>query len=252
MLMPVCDGGAGRHNCDLSRVQPAMAQQHPKVSDFLCNLPLFRELDPAEIDRLAQGTSVVHAPRGQTLFRKGDPCDGFHVVVYGQVKLYFMSPQGAEKVIEIVGPGQSFGEAIMFTDTPYIVFGETLADAMLLHVSKRTVFEELEHDPRFARKMIAGLSRRLHRLASDVEDYSLRSGTQRVIGYLLTTAEELADSPAARVELPVSKSVVASRLNLTPEHFSRVLHDLSEAGLIRVNGRTIDVPDLEGLRGHQR
>ena len=206
-------------------------QMPPKIKTqaFLANLPLFKELAPAEIDRIAAGTTELHVPRGEILFNKGDPCSGFHLVIYGQVKLSFVTPQGTEKVVEIVGPGYSFGEALMFMDKPYILMAQTLADSLLLHVSKQVVFYGLEHDAVFARKMLAGLSRRLHGLITDVESYSLQSGTQRVIGYLLRQDEEHAGAAEPyTVTLPTSKAIVASRLNLTPEHFSRILHDLTE------------------------
>jgi CRP-like cAMP-binding protein len=206
-----------------------------KTQAFLANLPLFKELAPVEIDRIASGTTELHVPRGEILFNKGDACGGFHLVIYGQVKLSFVTPQGSEKVIEIVGPGFSFGEALMFMERPYIVMAQTLADSLLLHVSKQAVFDGLEHDADFAKKMLAGLSRRLHGLIMDVESYSLQSGTQRVIGYLT---------------LPTSKAIVASRLNLTPEHFSRILHDLTEAGMIAVDGRDVKIEDVARLRNY--
>ncbi len=188
-------------------------------------------------------------PRGEMLFNKGDPCVGFHLVIYGQVKLAFVSPQGSEKVVEIVGPGFSFGEALMFMEKPYIVMAETLADSLLLHVSKQVVFDEIERNPAFARKMLAGLSRRLHGLINDVESYSLQSGTQRVIGYLLRQDQELAAANAPySVMLPTSKAIVASRLNLTPEHFSRILHELVDRGLISIDGREVKILDMSKLR----
>jgi CRP/FNR family transcriptional regulator, dissimilatory nitrate respiration regulator len=217
---------------------------------FLSNLPLFKELGPAELERIAAGTTEMHVPRGTVVFNRGDPCVGFHLVVYGQVKLAFLSPQGGEKVVEIIAPGYSFGEALMFMGKPYIVMAQTLSDSLLLHVSQKVVFDEIEHDPAFARKMLAGLSRRLHGLISDVESYSLRSGTERVIGYLLRQDEDRAQpNDPSVVTLPTSKSVVASRLNLTPEHFSRILHELSEKGLISVDGREIRILDVAKLRG---
>jgi CRP-like cAMP-binding protein len=219
------------------------------TQSFLAALPLFKELAPGEIDRIAVGTTELHVPRGQMLFNKGDPCVGFHLVVYGQVKLAFTSPQGSEKVVEIIGPGFSFGEALMFMDRPYVVMGQTLADSLLLHVSKQVVFDEIERHPGFARKMLAGLSRRLHGLIADIESYSLESGAQRVIGYLLRQDEDSAtESLAYIVKLPTSKAVVASRLNLTPEHFSRILHDLATAGLVEVDGREVKILDATKLR----
>lgn len=225
-----------------------------KTQAFLSNLPLFRELESDEIDRLAAGTHEVRVKRGDMLFQKGDPCRGFYIVVYGQIKLMFITSKGDEKVIEIMGPGQSFGEAIMFLEKPYLVTSQALADTMLLHVAKEVVFEEVERDAQFARRVIAGLSRRLHQLVSDVESYSLRSATQRVIGYLLRPDQDLGsdeEHAAATVTLPASKSVIASRLNITPEHFSRILHDLSMMHLIEVDGREVHIPDIGRLHTYE-
>jgi CRP-like cAMP-binding protein len=164
------------------------------------------------------------------------------------VKLAFISPQGADKVVEIIGPGMSFGEAVMFLESPHVVYAQTLADSLLLHVSKTVVFNELEHNAKFARKMLGGLSRRLHGIISDVEAYCMHSGAQRVIGYLLRDAEQAEGNGRADVMLPTNKGVIASRLNLTPQHFSRILHELTEAGLVSVEGRTIHISDVERLR----
>ncbi len=224
----------------------------PKVMTrtFLANLALFHELGTEDLDRIATGTTELRIPKGRILFRRGEPCVGFHVVVYGRVKLGFVSPQGTEKVIEILGPGQSFGEAAMFLDRPYPVNAECLADSLLLHISKSTLDAELMRDRRLARMMLAGLSRRLVGLVHDVEAYSLRSGMQRVIGYLLRDIEQQDDAPAApiRIVLDTSKGVIASRLNLTPEHFSRILGELSHEKLITVKGAEITILDPERLR----
>jgi CRP-like cAMP-binding protein len=88
---------------------------------------------------------------------------------------------------------------------------------------------------------------RLHHLITDVESYSLHSGRQRIIGYLLR--DNLSNNEKTiTVTLPTNKGVIASRLNLTQEHFSRILHELSENGLIIVEGRKIQIPDVEKLR----
>jgi CRP-like cAMP-binding protein len=221
------------------------------IEQFLANLPLFNDLTPEEIRRVASGTRRIYATKGESLFRQREKCEGFHVVLYGQVKLFVTSPQGAEKVIELIGPGMTFGEAILFMEMPYVVSAEALKDSLLLHVAKETVFEELERDPRFARRMLAGMSRKLHMLVRDVESFALRSGMERVIGYLLRdeSTGEVAPGRSA-VLLPANKGVVASRLNLTPEYFSRILHELADAGLVTIEGRTVTVLDAEKLRNH--
>lgn len=222
-----------------------------KVQAFLANLPMFSDMAAPELDRIAAGTTTVHIEKGDTVFRTGEPCVGFHAVVYGQVKLGFISPQGAEKVVEIIRPGQTFGEALMFLEKPYVVTAAALADSMLLHISKNVVFDEISKDPGFARRLLSGLSRRLHGLVNDVEAYSLRSSVERVIGYLLRDIPDEAgqDGKPVEVNLSPGKSVIASRLNMSPEHFSRTLHELTSSGLIEVDGRIIRVLDLPKLRG---
>ena len=213
---------------------------------FLGKLPLFSELGNAELDRIAEGTSELHVLRGELVFDRGAPCTGLHALVYGQVKLAFAGPQGVEKTLEIVEPGHSFGEALMFMHKPYIVMARALADSMLVHVSKQVILDELERDRGLARKMLAGLSARLHALVRDVESLSLQSATERVIGYLLRQDEHAAEDHAFTLGTP--KAVIASRLNVTPEHFSRILHDLAGRGLIDVDGRAIRIRDAGRLR----
>jgi CRP/FNR family transcriptional regulator, dissimilatory nitrate respiration regulator len=216
--------------------------------DHLAQLPMFRGLPRDDIARIAAGTTLVHAGRGEILFQRGDPCTGFHFVAYGQVKLAVSTPAGAEKVIEILGPGRTFGEAVMFTANIYPVSATVLADSLLLHVRSDALFAELERDPKLARRLLAALSVRLHMMVKDVEAMALHSAAQRVIGYLARLADE-GGEPGV-VDLPAQKSLVASSLNLTPEYFSRILHDLSAEGLIRVDGRRIEIVDADALRAY--
>jgi len=218
---------------------------------LLAHTPIFRDLSRGELERIAAGTTQVHAERGRILFQRGDPCVGFYLVVFGQVKLTVGTAGGAEKVIDILAQGRTFGEAVMFTGNPYPVAATTLADSLLLHVARDTLFAELDRDPQLARRMLAGLSMRLHMLVKDVEAMTLHSATQRVIGYLARLADEGEDGrPTGCVTLPAQKSLVASHLNLTPEYFSRILHDLGDAGLIRIEGRRIEIVDSDGLRAY--
>ncbi|MFV0371094.1 MAG: Crp/Fnr family transcriptional regulator [Azonexus sp.] len=219
------------------------------IPALLGRLPLFSSMSPDEIERIARGTRELRVSKGDILFHKGDPCQGFHLLLSGQIKLAFTSSQGNEKVVEIIPAGQTFGEAIMFMDTPYIVFAQALSDAQMLHISKTALYEELDNDPKLARKMLASMAMRLHQAMHDMEAYSLHSGKERIMSYLLR--ELPPQEPGARsgtVALSTTKGVIASRLNLTQEHFSRILHELVTDGLIVVNGRSIEIPDLEKMR----
>jgi len=226
----------------------------PKVSldipDLLRQVPLFGELSEADIDRVSRYTREKRLAKGELLFQRGDPAHGFYFVVTGQVKLAFSSAQGNEKVVEVIGPRQSFGEAVMFMNRPYPVFAEALVDSLLLHIGQNVVSELIDQDSSFARKLLAGLAIRLHSMVHDVETYSLRSSTQRVIGYLLQQSDQ-SDDGGREFDLAISKQVIASRLNLTPETLSRIFHDLSEAGLVTVRGKHITLHDPVRLARYQ-
>ncbi len=217
---------------------------------YLSVLPLFNDMQPTELQRLADGSQLRRLARGDTVFRVGQPCEEFHVTVVGQVKLFALSPSGQEKVIELVGPGNSFAEAFMFIGRPYMVSAQVLTDTLLLTIGKKAVLDEIAIDARFALRMLAGISRRLHGLVHDVQGYALHSGLQRVIGYLLRDRDEN-DSNSITVSLPVSKGTIASRLSLTPEYFSRVLHELEASGLIQIDKREIRIPDAKKLAAYQ-
>ncbi len=225
---------------------------HDRICRLLAHVPLLNGLSNDEVARFARGVREQKFDRGEVLFHRGDPCHGFHLLLSGQVKLAFTSSDGHEKVIEIVRPGQTFGEAVMFMDKPYVVMAQALCDCGALHIAKSVVFEEMNRDPVFCRTIIAGLSQRLHHLIADVETYSLRSGRDRIIGYLLREEEldggDRTSAGRVTIRLPTSKGTIASRLNLTQEHFSRILHELIESGLIEVEGRTIHIIDIEKLR----
>lgn len=217
---------------------------------WLQRLPLFSEIDAESLRRLTAATRVRVLERGALALRAGELCEAFFVNLGQPVKLFVIAPNGNEKVIELVAAGQSFAEALMFLGRPSPVNAQALGDTQLLVVPRQALLDAMEADQRLALRMLAGLSRRLHGLVSDVQAYALQSGVQRIIGYLLRDAGDSDADGASSVALPVSKATLASRLSLTPEYFSRVMRELEEAGLITVDGRRIRIPSVARLAAY--
>jgi CRP-like cAMP-binding protein len=225
---------------------------HFDMSRHLGTLPMFSNMSTPERENIARGCRLRRFSRGNMVFRAGEQCESFHFVVTGQVKLFVASSTGVEKIIELIGPGHSFAEAMMFLPKPYMLNAQTLSDALVMTVSKQAVFSEIERDSRFSMHMLSGISHWLHRLLLDVEGYTLHSGMQRLIGYLLRDVEleHERDFGIVTVSLPVSKATIASRLSLTPEYFSRVLHQLESEGLIEIDRREIRILDVRKLASY--
>lgn len=227
------------------------------IKGCLQHQPLFSALSDAQLAALVAATHEVRADKGKLLFQRGTPSEGMYLVVFGVVKLAVSGVQGVEKIVELVRAGESFGEAVMFLNRPFPIMAQTLEDSLLLYVEAAAIDNLLAQDPKFARRLLAGLSVRLHALVRDVESYSTQNAAQRVIGYLLqSVSTEHGESEgdiathATTVSLPVNKNLIASRLNLTPETLSRVLHHFVADGLIEVNGREIVIHDTRRLAAH--
>jgi CRP/FNR family transcriptional regulator, dissimilatory nitrate respiration regulator len=216
------------------------------IAHRLSEFYMFSELQPAQIEHLANGTRHIDVPRGNTLFNRGDRAHGFYLLLEGQIKLGVISPQGDEKVIGLIQPGQSFGEAVLFLERSFPIYAQATMDAKVLLITREAIFNILDNDVTVVRRMLAGISARNRQLVNDIESISLQNSTQRLIGYLLQIST---DSPnPERVQLPANKLTIASMLNITPETLSRVMLRLHNAGLIEVNGKEIVITNVAGLR----
>ena len=219
------------------------------ISQKLYKLYMFSELQPNQIELLANGTRVVTVTKGETLFNRGDRAHGFYILLEGQIKLGIISPHGDEKVIGLIQPGESFGEAVLFLEQSFPIYAQATLDSKVLLITRDAIFDILDSDVTVVRRMLAGISARNRQLVNDIESISLQNSTQRMIGYLLQISAESLNPQ--RVQLPANKLTIASMLNLTPETLSRVMLRLNNAGLIEVNGKEIVITNVAGLRNFE-
>lgn len=224
-------------------------KQQIDLADFLGGVEPYAALDEAALMRLAGAARIVRLGRGGILFKPGDACRGVHVVVAGRVKLSFCSAQGAEKVIGIAGAGEGIGDDCIPAGRDHQLHAEALGEATLAFLPREAVLECVDGAGGFAWRLMQRIADRVHRLLLDVEAASLLSGSERIADYLVREVDAVAQAGGgAEVELSVPKAIVASRLDLTQEHFSRLLRQLSEQGMIAVDGRRIRIHDVARLR----
>jgi len=225
-----------------------MNRQRGTLPQFLSGLSIFSGLGAAELKRIAAGVSQVDAPRGTILFHRGESANGLYILMSGQVKLSLQTPRGEEKVVDLLEPGRICGEAAILLGKPYAATAETLVDSKLVHIPKELVIAEIQANPNLSWNVIRCLSERVYKQIIEHEIYVMSSGLQRVIRYLLDHQPDPHEDGAVTLTLPAKKWIIASQLNLTQEHFSRILHDLVKDDLIKVEGRSVAIPDVERLR----
>lgn len=237
----------------------------PDVAEALGQSVLFSGTPLALRERVVAGSHQRRVPRGGMLFEAQEPSEGLYVVLAGQVKLFVRADNGQEKVIEVVRQHGHLGESIVFDHARHVTNARALSETTVLLVPAEVLLRELSQDPALATHMLVGLARRLNAMIRDIEALTLRSSVRRVVDYLRAQAEQAetaepaktaqtaktdsaqVSAPQTTVSLPFSKSTLASLLSVTPEHFSRILHELQSKGLIAVHRRDIHIPDLGRL-----
>ena len=214
------------------------------LHNSLAALPLCCDLERDQIAEIRKKSKIIQLERNETLFRTGDTLEGCFCILSGLIKLTVVAPSGQEKVIELLGNGRSFGESNLFLDTTTPVTAQAVEKTTIVLIPRDLILNYLLKSTEFTRRMLAGLSRRLHYLISDLESCCLHAAVQRVASYLLYETDPAHnDKNSLRVKLRSSKTLVASKLALTPSTLSRILHDLEGDGLIKMEGRYIEILD---------
>ena len=216
------------------------------IKEIIAASILFSGLSDAEIDKVTALTVHKSFARGESIFFEGDEGDGFYMVAEGRVKIFKMSLDGKEQILHIFGQGEPFGEVPIFHGQPFPANAMALVKSNLLFFPRSEFIELVTNNPSLALNMLAMLSLRLRRFATQIENLSLKEVPGRLAAYLIYLAEEQGSSD--RVTLDIPKGQLASLLGTIPETLSRIFAKMSEEELIRVEGRTIYIDNFEGLQ----
>jgi CRP-like cAMP-binding protein len=205
---------------------------------------LFSGLSDSQMQQVSQHAHISELEEGESLFFQGDDVISFYLVVVGRIKLFRVSPGGKEKVVEIIEPGQTFAEALMFMDRPhYPVNATALAPSRVIAINCNNFKSMLKDSVDTCFILMGKMSFRLRGLIQEIDTLSLNTGTVRIVSYLLQNAPEDQDD----FELKIAKSVIASRLSVKPETFSRILKNLHESKILTINGRKVTIHDRDAL-----
>jgi CRP-like cAMP-binding protein len=208
---------------------------------------LFAGLSPPQLQRMLAASTVEEAEADQVLFDRGQPARHFYIVVDGQVNLTLYSKGGEEKIVDILGPGQSFAEAVMFmAGAAYPVSAVAAVKSRIARFPSQEYVATLRESPETCLRMLGHLSQRLHMRIREIETLTLESATHRLVRLIESRLPAGTDGPA-EIALQESRQEIASRLSMKPETLSRILRTLSDGGAIAVDGRTVRVSDRKRL-----
>lgn len=215
-------------------------------SSFLAATTLFGECDENARMRLSVHAIEELATKGKTLFITGDQAPFYYLVRSGWIKLYRETLDGNQAIIDILPAGQIFGESALFEDDHYSCSAEVIEDAKLVRLSLPALKQEMTSNNTLALAMLKAMNRYRHDQSMELEHRALQNAPQRIGCLFLRLIDQHAEGPIL-LHLPYDKTLLASRLGMQPETFSRALSKLrSETGIV-IKGAAIQIESVSQL-----
>jgi CRP-like cAMP-binding protein len=208
---------------------------------------LLKSLPEQHVDTLLSHAIWRSYDRGETIFLQEEEAKAVHVVLAGWVKLFRMSPTGAEAVVSVFTRGESFGEAVALRNVPYPVSAEAVSACEIMHIPSPVLLSLMKEDPEIGVSILASTFTHLHALVAQLEQLKAQTGAQRVAEFLLGLCDTEAD--ACDVELPYDKMLIAGRLGMKPESLSRAFSRLKTVG-VKINRNHAVIANVERLRDY--
>lgn len=216
----------------------------------LQEVPLFSELNAAQLREIAEISRLEQFKKNQHIFLENDDYLGFYIVLKGSIKIYRISNEGKEYILHLRKHPQPFADVPLFEGGNYPANAQTLEDSILLFIPKNEFIELIRKNPSIALGMLAGFAKRMRKLSNKMEEISTKEVSNRLARFIL---EEIGKNDSIKLKEPflrltISKATVASYLGTITETLSRTFKKFQDENIIIVNGKKIFVKDLKKLK----
>ncbi|MBF0400918.1 MAG: Crp/Fnr family transcriptional regulator [Magnetococcales bacterium] len=221
--------------------------EEDKDDKLLKKISLFSALTDEQFAAVKQKMRVVNLKKNTTIFDTETIAERFFVLTSGQVKLYRISQGGMEKIVQIIRAGETFASAVIFMESKtYPVCADALRTSRILSFDNQHYLNILRESHETCFRMLAHMSQQLRWQLTEIDQLSLQSAPSRLVNFLLENMKSSGDNMGV-TRLDAPKRIIASRLTIQPETFSRLLNKLSSLELITVEGQSIKINDVEAL-----
>jgi len=215
----------------------------------LSKLAFFEGSSEGFLKALDENAHMKKCKKGKVLFLHGDPAEYFYIVKSGWVKLFRETLDGAQSISDILPAGSIFGETALFENDTHPYSAEIIEPSEIMSVPIKFLKDELESNNAFTLKMLSYMARHRRRQDIEIEHRAIQNASQRIGCFLLRLVKKDHEGTII-IHLPYDKTLIASRLGMQPETFSRALSKLKEKTGIRIKGATIEFDTLEQLTSY--
>ena len=220
----------------------------PHALKVLRSVPILNGLTEIELQFLAERAVPRDYSKGELLFTEGDPCAGLFIIESGRVRIFKSSPNGREQILAVEGPGSSVAELPLFDGGNYPASTAAMENASIYFISKQDFHSLCLVHPQVPLKVLKVVGARLRRLVGIIEELSFTTVRSRLISVLVRRAKTGKKTrEGVEIELPPSNQELASEIGTVRELVSRNLSRLQAEELIRMDSKTVVIPDIKRL-----
>lgn len=216
------------------------------VSEILKNHPLFASCTPEQLERLTSKATIQAYPKGKVVFLHEESAEACYLIQSGWVKLFRETLDGDQAIVDILNENHLFGESAIFNDGLYAYSAEIVEKATLIRIPLPLLKSDIENNSNLAFSMLTIMARYRRHQDRELEHRTLQNAPQRIGCFLLRLADQKQTGPV-KIHLPYDKTLVAARLGMQPETFSRALAKLRQETNLTIKGATIEMESLKIL-----
>ncbi|MDG1287699.1 MAG: Crp/Fnr family transcriptional regulator [Rickettsiales bacterium] len=220
-----------------------------KLQAFLERSGLFKNIAPETVGLFVQQASIRSFSKGQMIFAQGGEASSFYLVMHGWVKLFRETLDGEEAVIDVLTTNHLFGETALFEEDTYNLHAEVVEEVDVICLPLSLLKNTITKDAQLAMNMLGAMSRFRKQQDMELEHRTVQNAPQRIGCFLLRLCKPDAVTPI-RLNLPYDKTLLASRLGMKPETFSRALARLRDETGIRIKGATVEIDTIKQLSSY--
>ena len=209
--------------------------------------PFLSAAGPAAARALMAAATPITVPRRDVIFAPEAEAEALYLLLEASVGLSMQGADGARGLLEIIGPGECFLMPAVIMGGAWPFGAEALAQSRMLRIPLDAFHATMAKEPRLTEASLTQMARQWRGLADQLQEMKLTKASERVAHFLTGRL-----MPGGRVAMPEPRAAIAARLGMTPESLSRVMHGLEAAGLVRLQGRRVEVPDAEALNQSAR
>ena len=222
----------------------------PDKRSLLAKHYLFCDVSPQIVDRLVELAITLKLPGGRDLFQKGDEGDALYGVISGKIGISVRSANGREVILNVIEPGDVFGEIALLDGLPRTADARAMEDCVLAKIRRRDFIPFLEREPRLGIHLLELLCERIRWTSDLIEDAAFLSLAARLAKRLLALAivygEDVDDG--VRIGLRLSQSELGQMLSTSRESINKHLQEWQRHGWIRLGRSQVTVLDRQALQ----